>query len=89
MLGGIPENTSLLTRKYNGWRACLQVNLKSGELIQRDNMIRGRQGFYPSVIGHRIFVLGGINEKSNECKHFESYNVLSHEWTDLKCSISD
>ena len=60
VLGGHQDYKSLLARKYNASRSCLQVNLKSGELIQRPNMIRGRQYFYPSVIGHKIYVLGGM-----------------------------
>ena len=83
LLGGDQDYPTLLTRKYQVPNSCFRIDLKAAEIIQKADMECGRQGFGVCVIGHRIFVVGGINTEFKPILVPEVYNTLTDKWSPL------
>ena len=91
VIGGIKNVCSLLCSNYDVPRCCLQINLKSGEVIRRSKMNIGRDNFGICLIGHVIYVSGGRDyENKHNIRSCEYYNILTNRWTKMAtCSLPD
>ena len=86
VLGGRMHSPVLLSRDYPVMKSCLKVDLDTGVLEEMAEMIEGRFEFGICYVNHRIYVVGGYDERS--C---EAYDILSRKWTRLPatCTFPD
>ena len=65
-IGGHPSYVSLLTRNYKVTNACLKINITSGELIQKADMLNERMYFSVCFIGNLVYSVGGYKYKTGK-----------------------
>ena len=80
VIGGC--HPSLLARDYNILKSCLQIDISTGILTQKKDMLSGRTSFGICPIGKRIWLLGGLNSNWQVSTTYTSYDVLRDRWTE-------
>ena len=80
VLGGSQGYPSLLTRDYDVPRSCIRVDLNGGKAKQMRNMLSERLLFSVCVIGHKIYVIGGRNDKGTLVKVTDYYDIIRDRW---------
>ena len=79
LFGGIQNRPSLLSRDYEPEQSVLKIDVVTGELMQKAEMLRERKRFGGISIGHLVYILGGYSDtvNVNDC---ERYDILRDTW---------
>ena len=89
VIGGTNDRPNLLSRKFEVSKTCLKIDIKSGEITERSQMIEGRCDFGFCHIGQRIYVCGGYSDEEQNVFDCTAYDVLRDHWTRINADIPD
>ena len=75
VIGGHEQDHSLLAKPYHVPTSCLQINVETGELFEKQSMTHSRRSFGLCNIRHFIYVIGF------KCERFD---VINGKWSELE-----
>lgn len=68
-------------------KATLKINLTTGIVKRKAEMSESRSGFSSSVIGHKIFIIGGYLGDLKTTPKTSVYDVIKNNWSDFKFEL--
>ena len=64
MIGGHPYYPTLLPRDYDVAKSTLKINIRTGKMVQKNDLVTGRFSFGICTIGEYIYAIAGYNSDS-------------------------
>ena len=80
VIGGYKFSPSLLTHTYNVPRSCLFIDLSTGIISEKSQLISGRSHFGVSHITNYIYVVGGWGSNGEGDMTCERYSIPNDKW---------
>ena len=80
VVGGGRAYPTLLASKYDVYRECLRIDIKTGKLTLQASMISGRRLHDVQCITNQIYVVGGEDQNRKSVRTCERYFISKDEW---------
>ena len=74
---------SLWNTDYEVPKSCFKIDLSTGELVKKSDMLDAKMNFGLCNIGQFIYTIGGIDSNYDVFQTAARYNLFSDEWKSL------